>query len=309
MAKTKKAASTAQPKPKSTAKLEAKLSWSTDKTFELDFTVPWKQVKTTYDQVLNTLAKSTDIKGFRQGKAPLKVVEKNLDKSKLYSEVINQLLPISFAQAVNQHQLKPAIAPKIQILKAEEGQDWQFKATSCELPQVKLGHYQQIVKGAVAKDKIWTPDKGDPKAKTKPETKENSTAKLNQIFQALLKEIDLKLPAILTEKERDRLLSQLLDQVRKLGLTIEQYASSSNKTVDQIRQEQEQMAANNLKIELIFQAIADDRKIEVKKAEIDKMIAAAGDEQLKKKLDTPSERAYIATVLRKRQVIDYLLTL
>jgi hypothetical protein len=39
------------------------------------------------------------------------------------------------------------------------------------------------------------------------------------------------------------------------------------------------------------------------------MIDSAGDEKIKTQLNTPAERAYIASVLRKRQIIDYLLNL
>lgn len=301
MAKTK--SKTKKPSPK----LTAKLSWLPKKTFTLEFSIPWSRVKSTYDKVLTELTKQTKLEGFRQGKAPEKIVEKAADKAKLYGEVINQLLPLSYTQAVKQHNLKPALAPKVQIISAEENKSWQFKATSCELPTVKLTDYQKIVKGALAKEKIWTPDKGAPDKKEDKEL--TQTQKLNQVSQALITEIKLELPDLLVEAERDRLLAKLLDQVQKLGLTIEQYAASGNKTVDQLRQEHQQIAANSLKMELILQAIADDRKIKVDDKDIDKMIAAAGDEKIKQQLNTPAERAYITSILRKRQVIDYLISL
>jgi trigger factor len=129
------------------------------------------------------------------------------------------------------------------------------------------------------------------------------------VAQALLKDVKLDLPEMLVESERDRLLGKLLNELQKLGLSIEQYASSNQKSVSQIRDEYTQSADNTLKLELILQAIADERKIKVEDKEIDKMIDQAGNPKLKKELNTPSERAYISAVLRKKQAIDFLVNL
>jgi FKBP-type peptidyl-prolyl cis-trans isomerase (trigger factor) len=262
---------------------QAKLTWSPKKTFELEFSIPWEQVKKTYDKVLNELTKSAKLEGFRPGKAPRDLIEKSLDKGKLYGEVINQLLPLSYAEAINQHHLRPAIAPKITIVAAEEDKPWQFKASSCELPEIKLGNYQGAARSALVKSQL--------------EKKElDQSQKLNLISKALLDEIKIELSDLLVESERDRLLSRLLDQIQKLGLTIDQYAASNNKTVEQIKQEYRQTAANTLKLELILQTIAEDKKFKA-------------DEQEINKLKEPAEQAYLAMVLRKKQAIDYLLTL
>ncbi|MDZ4229265.1 MAG: trigger factor [Patescibacteria group bacterium] len=276
--------------------LDSKLTWLPQKTFELEFSLPWKQVKITYDLVLKELVKSTDLKGFRKGKAPRELIEKQTDKGKIYGEVINQLLPVSYAAAVKQHQLKPALAPKITIVSAEENKPWQFKAKSCELPEVKLGNYQGSARSALVKSQL--------------EKKElTPSQKFNFIAQALLKDNQLELPDLLIESERDRLLSKLLAELQKLDLSLEQYAGSNQKTVEQVKDEYKQTGANTLKLELILQAVANDRKIIIKEAEIDKMISQSGDEKLKKQLNTPSERAYIAGVLRKKHAIDFLTSL
>ncbi|MCX6816516.1 MAG: trigger factor [Candidatus Beckwithbacteria bacterium] len=284
-----------------------KLTWLPKKTFELEFSLPWEEVKTTYDKVLNDLVKEVKIEGFRQGKAPKTLVEKNVDKGKLYGEVINQLLPLSYAKLIAEHKLRPAVSPKITIISAEENKPWQFKATSCELPEIKLGDYQKICHGALATAKFWTPDKGKIDAKKDKEL--TQTQKLNLISKALLEETKIDLSDLLINDERDRLLSRLLDQIQKLGLNLDQYAVSNNKTVAQIRQEYQATATNTLKLELILQAIAEDRKFKVEDKEVDQMISAAGDEKLKKELNTPTQRAYIGSILRKRQAIDYLIGL
>jgi FKBP-type peptidyl-prolyl cis-trans isomerase (trigger factor) len=286
--------------------VNAQLTWKPHPTFELEFSLPWAKVKQTYDQVVNQLTAAAEIKGFRKGKAPKDLVEKQLDRSQIYGEVINRLLPGAYAAAVKQHGLKPALSPKITIISAETNQPWKFKAESCELPAVRLGDYRKTVKGALAQNSLWTPAKGKPADKPKPLT---DTQKLNLIARALINDTSLELPEILVDSERDRLLSKLVSELQKLNLTLEQYAQNNQKTLEQIRQEYAQTAANTLKLELILQAIADDRKIQVEAQAVDQMIAAAGDPKLKQQLNTPAERAYITAVLRKKQAIDFLLSL
>lgn len=275
---------------------DAKLAWLPQKTFTLEFSVPWETVKQTYEAVMKQLVKTADLKGFRKGKAPRELVEKNTDKGQVYGEVVNRLLPLAYANAVKKHNLKPALSPKITIVSAEKGKPWTFQAKSCELPKVTLANFQGTARSALVKSNL--------------EKKElTQTQKFNLIAQALLKETALDLPAMLVESERDRLLAKLLSELQKLNLTLEQYAQSNQKSVEQIKADYQQTAANTLKLELILQAIADAKKFTVTEAEIDKMIDSAGDAKLKQHLNTAGERAYIAAVLRKKQAIDFLVSL
>ena len=103
--------------------LRAKLTWLPKKTFELEFSIPWSTVKKTYDETLKKIVSQAEIKGFRKGKAPISVVEKNIDKSKLYNEVLKNLLPQTYIKSLQQHNLKPICDPKVVPLKTEENKD------------------------------------------------------------------------------------------------------------------------------------------------------------------------------------------
>ena len=73
--------------------------------FEVTMTIPWADVKTIYDQVFEELAADLEIEGFRKGKAPREVVEGKIDKSKVYGEVVNKILPDSYQKALSEHNL------------------------------------------------------------------------------------------------------------------------------------------------------------------------------------------------------------
>lgn len=272
---------------------------------ELTVTIPWERVKKTYDEVLEKLAKKSEIKGFRKGKAPKKLVESKTDKNTLYGEILKILIPEAYSLAVKEQNLKPVISPQIKLTSAQEDKDWQIQALTCELPEIKLGDYKEEIRKALATEKIWIPGKN----KKQKESKTTEEEKLGKIFKTLVATSEVKIPEILIQDEVNRMLSRLIDQTARLGLTIEQYLTSQNKTTDQLKTECRLQAEELLKLEIILTAIADEEKVQISEIEIDKMIKAVPEEQTRKSLDTPEQRLYLRQLLRKRRVIDKLSTL
>jgi len=274
-----------------------------DGTIELTINIPWRRVQQAYNKNIETVAKEANIKGFRKGKAPKKVVEKNIDKQAVYQEILKNLITDLYVETVKEHQLKPIVNPQINVNSMEEGKDWQIKAVTCEFPKIELGDYKQAVKKELAVDKIWVPGKDK---ENKEKATDNENQKLDKVFKALLENVKFSIPAVLLQEEVNRMLSRLIEQTSKLGLTVEQYLTSIGKNPDQIKEEYQQQAEQTLKLELILSAIADDQKIEIADQEVQKMIDAIPEENTKKAFEKEEQKIYIRQLLRKRQAIDNL---
>ena len=206
-------------------------------------------------------------------------------------------------KTIKEQKIQPILNPEIKVISLEENKPWQIKAVTCEIPQVKLNDYQAEIKKTLAAEKIWVPGKDKEDDQAKKLTEEQKMAK---VFASLVKTVQIKIPAILIENEANRTLSRLIDQTGRLGLTVDQYLQSIGKTSEQIRSEYQKQAEETLKLEFILGAIADQEKITVNDAEVEKMIQAAPDEKTRKNLETPTQKAYLRQLLRKRQVIDRL---
>lgn len=282
---------------------QSKINRLENGNLEIEITIPQKVVAEAYQKALKKLASSVKIKGFRPGKAPAKMVEKTLGKEKVYQEMAQDLLTQVYLEALQTHKIIPLVNPKLNLISSEEGKDWQVKATTAELPEVNLGDYKSKLQKEFAAAKIWVPGKD---GKSEEETPEKQEEKIKKIFQALLETIKIKVPALLIEEEINRMLSRLIDQTARLGLTVEQYLASINKTAAEIRTEYQKQAEESIRLELILSAIANQEKIKVEEKDVEKMIAAAGDEKIRQNLRQPAQIAYIRQVLRKRQVIDML---
>lgn len=274
-------------------------------TAVLTLTIPREEVKKTYDRVIRKAIEEVEVKGFRKGKAPKKLAEKQLDRAKVTQVVLNQILPSAYTQALKEHDLKPITAPKIEAEEAEEDKDWVFKITVAEKPKIKLEQYkEEIKKTKKVTPKVWTPGEKD---EGKDKEKEPKEPPLRKVFEVLLKTVKIEIPDLLIENETNRLLAQTLDEVKRLGLALETYLSSVGKTPEGLRQETQKQAEETLRLEFILAEIAEQENVSVEPKEIDAFVQKTKDEKAKKALE--SQRYYLASLLRKQKTLNFLSSL
>jgi FKBP-type peptidyl-prolyl cis-trans isomerase (trigger factor) len=274
------------------------------KSGEIQITVniPASEIKKAYEKILEEIVKEIKIPGFRKGKAPKKIVEGKIEKSKIYERVLRELIPQFYAEAIKEHNLNPIITPKIEILKMEENKDWEIRITTCEEPEVELGNYREEIKRALSPTKIWTPKK----SKDSAESEDSQDEKIQKVIEKLLEVVKIALPEILVENEVNRALSNLINQTNNLGITIDQYLSSIGKSAQALREEYRKKAIEQLTLQFALDKIAEKEKIEVPESEIDDLIKAVNDENLKENFNNPFQRSYLKGILKRRKVLDFL---
>jgi len=286
------------------------LTWLPKKTFEILAIISWKEVEEARKKAISEAAKEVEIKGFRKGKAPEDLVVKSIGNQKLLELALENIIPGIYQKAVNFLKLNPILTPKIEVVEAKENADWKVRFTSCEEPEVKLGNYKEELKKIKVSEKIWTPGKGvDPgKNEGKIENaKDKKDEKLQKTIEWILQNIKPEISDLLIENEVNRKLSNLLDQVQKLGLTIDQYLASSGKSAENLRQEYQKSAYETISLEIVLNKIAEVEKVVVKPEEIDKTIAEVQDEKERKNLE--SQKYLLATLIRRQKTLDFLANL
>lgn len=277
---------------------------------EIKITIPAKRVGEEFEKVLDAAAKEIQIEGFRKGQAPKNLVREKIDTPKAYSEVINRLVSETYNTAIKEHLLKPIVNPQIELVQFEpekKDKDFIFTATTAERPEVTLGDYKkELAKLKVKKpsEEIVGPD-GKP-LKTSTETQGPS---LEKVLQAVLATSQVEIPDLLTEGEVNRMLSRLVDQTAKLGLTIEQYLQSQGKTAEQLRAEYQKQSQEMQKTELVLDELAKVEKIEVADKEIEEAIKANPDEKSRQEFEKQEGKWYIKSILRRNKTIQRLVEL
>ncbi len=110
---------------------------------KMTIAVPAERVETQVEQRLNEAARTVQLKGFRKGKVPVKVVKERYGGS-VRQEVLGEVMSQSYYEALGQHKVRPASQPRIEAKKVEAGNDLEFVATFEVYPEVTLGDFSTI---------------------------------------------------------------------------------------------------------------------------------------------------------------------
>ncbi len=278
-------------------------------TVEMIVDIPKDIISTSYDEAFKKLQENLEIEGFRKGKVPKEIAEKHLKKDSVYQELIRMILPKIYDDIVKKEGLHPVISPKIELVKAKEGEDWQIKIQVAERPVVTLGDYKKLIKEAkqnVKKGDIWTPGKDKGTQTDEEKTKQNQEL-LNAVLDELLKKSKIEISELILEEELNGRLSRLVDDVEKLGMTVETYLKSKNTTIEELRKQYLSEIENIHKMEFLLNEIAEQEKIQVENAELEKLFASIKDE--KEKALAHQNAYFYAALLRKQKTLDFLLDL
>lgn len=275
-------------------------------TYQISVTIPQEDIKQHYSAAFEKLQKDLAVEGFRKGKVPHEIAEKHLAKGDVYQQLLKDLLPDIYSEIIKRENIMPIISPKIDIVKADDTSDWELTITVAEKPTIDLSKYKEIVKkakGEAKKADIWVPGK-DPEEK-KPEVA--SQEALNAVLSALLKELNIEIPDLLIEQELDQKLTKMVDDIQRIGLSVDSYLKTKNMTMEDLRTQLTREIDETYKLEFLLAEISEVENIQVDKADLDKLFGNIKDENERKQAE---QNAYFyATILRKQKTIDYILSL
>ena len=110
---------------------------------KMTIAIPGDKVDTAVNDRLQNTAKTMQLKGFRKGKVPVKVVKSKFGEG-VRQEVVGELMNQGYYDALNQENLKPASQPQIEATKLQEGEDLEFIAIFEVYPEIELPEFSKI---------------------------------------------------------------------------------------------------------------------------------------------------------------------
>ena len=108
---------------------------------EVSVEIPAEVVDKQQQSIIDQYAKQARVPGFRKGKVPPSVV-KNRFKDEVTSDLVEQLVPQYFREAVMKAGYRPVSQPQIFGLEFTPGEPMKFKAAFEVLPDFELGEYK-----------------------------------------------------------------------------------------------------------------------------------------------------------------------
>ena len=106
--------------------------------------VPFEELKPSLDAAYQEIAKQINIPGFRKGKVPPPVIDRQVGRGAVLDQAINEAVPRLYVEALQQNELQPLAQPEIEVTKLEDNQTLEFTAEVDVKPDITLPAYDAI---------------------------------------------------------------------------------------------------------------------------------------------------------------------
>ncbi len=107
----------------------------------LEVELPADRLDRSMTEAVRRLARRTKVAGFRPGKAPRFMLERVLGPTAVLDEAVELLLETAYRDALMEQDIVPLAQASVDVVQAEEGKPFKFKATVQVPPEVTLGDY------------------------------------------------------------------------------------------------------------------------------------------------------------------------
>ena len=142
---------------------------------EISLKVSGKEWKELQDNAFEKVNKKAKIAGFRPGKAPRSIYEKNYGKQDILYEAADMAIKKEYNKLLSDKKTMPIIEPKVELVSCDDDK-LEVKFVLVLEPKVKLGKYTNL---GVKKEKVKV---------TKEEIKERIDALLNEYAEVVVKD-------------------------------------------------------------------------------------------------------------------------
>lgn len=111
---------------------------------KLTVEVPFEELKPSLDAAYKKVAQQVNIPGFRKGKVPQAVLDRQGYRGFVLDEAINDVLPKKYIEALQENDLEPLAQPDIEVTKFEDNEPLEFTAEVDIKPEITLPAYEGL---------------------------------------------------------------------------------------------------------------------------------------------------------------------
>ena len=284
----------------------------------ITLTVPAKEAQAAYDKSLRKLSKNIKSSGFRAGKVPLSLAEKEIGSEAIIEQALEFVIPELYEKALEGKKIESITRPELKAVALEKGKDWTVEIHLAEKPTIDLKGFKKAV---AAGKKAGQAELKKRKAELKKHlesTKDHEGHNhqqpseedilLTNIYQQLVTTIKPTLPELLVKEEVRADLQNLVKRLESLNLTLDDYLKQQGIKYDDMTNQLAVSAVGRLQLMFILEAIATDQKIEVSEEEVMAEIEKTTDAELKKQqLADTRYKSFLRQTLKRDKLAQYLL--
>ncbi|GAA1146146.1 trigger factor [Nocardioides aquiterrae] len=111
---------------------------------KLTVEVPFEELKPSLDAAYKQIAKQINVPGFRRGKVPPAVIDRQVGRGAVLDQAINEVVPQKYVEALQANDLQPLAQPEIEVTKFEDNAALEFTAEVDIRPEITLPEYDGV---------------------------------------------------------------------------------------------------------------------------------------------------------------------
>jgi trigger factor len=129
-----------------------------NKVLSLEIELPAEAMDSKKEAALKNLGQHVEVKGFRKGTAPAKMIEEQVGSAKVMEEMAYQAVVEALPQITVAEKVNALTQPKISIVKMAASNPLVFKAEFILMPDIELADYKKIAKDTKPAEKAEVTD-------------------------------------------------------------------------------------------------------------------------------------------------------
>jgi len=111
---------------------------------KLTVEVPFEELKPSLDAAYKKIAQQITVPGFRKGKVPAQLIDRQVGRGAVLDEAINDALPRLYVQALEDNELQPLAQPEIDITRLEDNDTLEFTAEVDIRPEIEVPSFDGL---------------------------------------------------------------------------------------------------------------------------------------------------------------------
>jgi len=111
---------------------------------KLTVEVPFEELKPSLDAAYQQIAKQINVPGFRRGKVPPAIIDRQVGRDAVLNEAVNDVLPKAYMEALQENHLEPLAQPEIEVTRLEDNDTLEFTAEVDVKPEISLPAYDDL---------------------------------------------------------------------------------------------------------------------------------------------------------------------
>jgi trigger factor len=111
---------------------------------KLTVEVPFEELKPSLDAAYTKIAQQINVPGFRRGKVPPAIIDRQVGRGAVLNEAVNEVLPTKYMEALQENEIEPLAQPEIEVTKMDDEAGLEFTAEVDVKPDFELPAYDGL---------------------------------------------------------------------------------------------------------------------------------------------------------------------